>query len=185
MGAMGKKPRRITGRSWRGAGRETPEGTRPQGDPWRPSLPEVSHPLYTSPHRHTTSQSHPPTYTFSILDTHHTLRSCGPSALPTLLSSLSTARGQSHVQRPAPLFPQHHPGMVPLVPLREVWPRRRGRGLSHLSGKPRSHIQPSKKKLLSLKQKRKPGIARFSFFFSQQWNHFLKRTLGKDPSVNR
>ena len=111
-GAMGKKPRRITARSWVGAGQagRLKEGTRPQGDHWLPSLPEASHPLYTSPHRHSTSQSHPPTYTFSTLDTHDTLpvlwslcppyspvfpvhsqepsmgRSCGPSALPTLRS---------------------------------------------------------------------------------------------------
>ena len=92
--------------------------------------------------RHSHTHPHTPS---SPLTRTTPFRSCGLSALPTLLSSLSTARGQSHVQSLAPLFRQHHPGMVPLVRLREVWPRRRGRGLSHLSEKPRSHIQPSKK----------------------------------------
>lgn len=110
-GAMGKKPRRITARSWVGAGQagRLKEGTRPQGDHWLPSLPEASHPLYTSPHRHSTSQSHPPTYTFSTPDTHHTLPVLWSLCPPYSPVSLSTARSQAWVQSLTPLFRETPP----------------------------------------------------------------------------
>ena len=110
-GAMGKKPRRITGRSWVGAGQagRLKEGTRPQGDHCLPSLPEASHPStlrHTDTPRHTCTHPHTP----SAPSTHTTpFQSCGPSVLPTLRSSLSTARSQAQVQSLAPLFRETPP----------------------------------------------------------------------------
>lgn len=153
-GAMGKKPRRITARSWVGAGQagRLKEGTRPQGDHWLPSLPEASHPLYTSPHRHSTSQSHPPH--IHLQHPRHTRHPSGPVVpLSSLLSglpcpqpgakhgsvlwslcppyspvSLSTARSQARVQSLTPLFRETPPrGDTSMSPERS-WAQERGQG---------------------------------------------------------